>query len=190
MPHPNRLESANEYRYGFNGMEKDDEVSGEGNSYNTTFRQYDSRVVRWLSVDPLSKKAAGWTPYRINFDNPIVNIDPNGAYEIDVKLSKQDKKGIRKKYKGRERKIQKRLLIEERADQIRETVNLSKKIIDNNPKARDAFVKYTGINPETNPEGWSQLWEEGTGGPLLVNVGGNDKDKSGGTSGSVINSNK
>jgi len=32
------------YRYAFNGMEKDDEVKGSGNSYTTEFRQYDSRL--------------------------------------------------------------------------------------------------------------------------------------------------
>ena len=26
------------YRYGFNGMEKDDNIKGEGNSYTTEFR--------------------------------------------------------------------------------------------------------------------------------------------------------
>ena len=40
------------YRHGFNGMEKDDEVKGVGNSYNTTFRQYDPRLGRWMSLDP------------------------------------------------------------------------------------------------------------------------------------------
>ncbi len=29
---------ADDYRYGFNGMEKDDEVGGSGNSYTTLFR--------------------------------------------------------------------------------------------------------------------------------------------------------
>jgi hypothetical protein len=37
------------YRYGFNGMEKDDEVKGEGNSYTTEFRFYDSRVITYIS---------------------------------------------------------------------------------------------------------------------------------------------
>ena len=40
------------YRYGFNGMESDDEISGEGNSYGADYRQYDSRLARWTSVDP------------------------------------------------------------------------------------------------------------------------------------------
>jgi len=51
---PNRHESSNEYRYGFNGYEKDDEVSGEGNSLSSFFRQYDPRLGRFKSIDPMS----------------------------------------------------------------------------------------------------------------------------------------
>lgn len=37
------------YRYGFNGMEKDDEITGHtdrGNHYAATFWEYDSRIRR------------------------------------------------------------------------------------------------------------------------------------------------
>jgi len=34
--------SVSTYRYGFNGMEKDDEVSGNGNSYTAEFWEYDA----------------------------------------------------------------------------------------------------------------------------------------------------
>ena len=44
------------YRHGFQGMELDSEVKGEGNSYSTEFRQLDPRLGRWLSVYPLSLK--------------------------------------------------------------------------------------------------------------------------------------
>ena len=37
---PNRYEAGNEYRYGFNGYEKDDEVSGEGNSVCYKYRMH------------------------------------------------------------------------------------------------------------------------------------------------------
>jgi len=32
--------TSSSYRYGFNGMEKDDEVSGSGNHYDLGFRNY------------------------------------------------------------------------------------------------------------------------------------------------------
>ena len=44
------------YSYSFNGMETDHEVSGHGNSYTTQFRQYDPRLGRWKSLDPLAGK--------------------------------------------------------------------------------------------------------------------------------------
>ncbi|MFM7014724.1 MAG: hypothetical protein ACKOX3_00200, partial [Bacteroidota bacterium] len=41
------------YRYGFNGMEKDDAVKGKGNYYTTEFRQCNPRLGRWLITDPV-----------------------------------------------------------------------------------------------------------------------------------------
>ncbi|HLW30441.1 MAG TPA: RHS repeat-associated core domain-containing protein, partial [Brumimicrobium sp.] len=67
------------YRYGFNGMERDDMVKGAGNSYTTEFRQYDPRVGRWLSIDPLFKNFPWQSPYVAYDNNPIVNNDPKGA---------------------------------------------------------------------------------------------------------------
>ncbi|MGV3631915.1 MAG: RHS repeat-associated core domain-containing protein [Bacteroidota bacterium] len=69
------------YRFGYNGMEADNEVKGEGNSYTTEFRQYDPRIGRWLSPDPLAAQAPGWNPYRFAFNNPIIYTDEDGLYE-------------------------------------------------------------------------------------------------------------
>lgn len=52
---PNRHGSSIAYRYGFQGQEKDDELKGEGNSLNYTFRMHDPRVGRFFAVDPLAK---------------------------------------------------------------------------------------------------------------------------------------
>ena len=40
------------YRYFFNGQEADNEVFGETANFGYEFRQYDSRLGRWWSVDP------------------------------------------------------------------------------------------------------------------------------------------
>jgi RHS repeat-associated protein len=58
-----RTVSSSEYRYGFQGQEKDDEIKGEGNSVNYTFRMHDPRVGRFLSVDPLASQFAWNSPY-------------------------------------------------------------------------------------------------------------------------------
>jgi len=69
--------SAGGYRYGYQGSERDDEAKGKGNSYTTEFRQYDPRLGRWLSVDPVVKHHE--SPYAAYSNNPILFIDPNGA---------------------------------------------------------------------------------------------------------------
>ncbi len=78
---PGRHTNDDRYRYGYNSMEKDKEMHGEGNSYTTEFRQYDPRLGRWLSLDPMAGSAPGWSPYRAFFDNPILFNDPSGLFE-------------------------------------------------------------------------------------------------------------
>jgi RHS repeat-associated protein len=75
---PGRHFSSPIYRYGFNGKEKDDEVEGEGDSYDYGFRIYDPRLGRFLSIDPLSKTYPWYSPYLFAGNKPIVNIDLNG----------------------------------------------------------------------------------------------------------------
>ena len=44
------------YRFGFNGQEKDDEIFGStGTSYTAEFWQYDARIGRRWNVDPVDK---------------------------------------------------------------------------------------------------------------------------------------
>jgi len=75
---PNRHESSSDYRYGYQGSEKDDEIKGEGSSYTTHFRQLDPRIGRWLSIDP---KSTAWeSPYVSMRDNPILFNDINGDF--------------------------------------------------------------------------------------------------------------
>jgi RHS repeat-associated protein len=70
------------YRFGFNGQENDNEIKGKGNSYTAEFWQYDSRLGRRWNVDPVDKP---WmSSYHAFSNNPILNIDPNGANDDDV----------------------------------------------------------------------------------------------------------
>jgi RHS repeat-associated protein len=66
------------YRFGFNGKEQDDEVSGSGNSYDFGARMYNSRLGRWMSVDELSAKYPFASPYNFVLNTPIQAIDPDG----------------------------------------------------------------------------------------------------------------
>jgi RHS repeat-associated protein len=91
-PIPNRSFSASSYRYGFNGKEKDDEVKGGGNSLDYGARMYDSRLGRWLSLDPLIYKFPGHSPYNFALNNPIIFIDPDGGDVIKAEAYKVEGK--------------------------------------------------------------------------------------------------
>src|SRR5690554_1563815 len=78
MVMPGRAGSANSYDYGFNGMLKDDEVKGEGNSYDFGARMYDPRVMRWLSRDPAARVYSNLSPYSFVANNPMIFVDPSG----------------------------------------------------------------------------------------------------------------
>lgn len=78
MEMPNRNFTSENYRYGYNGAEKDDEVKGNGNSYDFGARIYDNRLGRWLSLDPLQSKYPDLSPYNFVANSPLVFIDPDG----------------------------------------------------------------------------------------------------------------
>ena len=71
-------------RVGFNGKEKDDEVSGGGNSYDYGFRIYNPRLGRFFSVDPLTSSYPWYTPYQFAGNEPIANIDIDGLEKLKV----------------------------------------------------------------------------------------------------------
>jgi RHS repeat-associated protein len=81
---PNRHASSAAYRYGFNGMEKDDELKGIGNSYDFGARMLDPRVGRWFKMDNEFSRLPDLTPYGYVNGNPIRYIDPDGNFLIDV----------------------------------------------------------------------------------------------------------
>jgi len=72
------LVAKGDYRYGYQGSERDDQVKGRGNSYTTEFRQYDPRLGRWLTIDPEADNIVDESPYNGMGNNPIVYNDPDG----------------------------------------------------------------------------------------------------------------
>lgn len=74
-----RTVHGSEYRYGFNGMEKDDELTDiKGTHYDFGARMYDSRLGRWMKVDPLANEYPGVSTYAFVLNTPIQAIDPDG----------------------------------------------------------------------------------------------------------------
>ena len=78
MVMPGRSSNNGNYRYGYNGMEQDVELKGNGNSYTTEFRQNDPRLGRWMSLDPAMSSFPWQSPYCSMDNNPIMNNDPFG----------------------------------------------------------------------------------------------------------------
>ena len=78
MGMPGRVFRPTDYRFGFNGQEKDDEIKGSGNSYDFLFRIYDPRLGRFLSVDPLAKDYPWNSTYAYAENRPIDGKDLEG----------------------------------------------------------------------------------------------------------------
>jgi len=71
-----------QYRMGFNGMEKDDEVKGNGDSYDFGARIYDTRLGRWLAVDQLYMKYPDLSSYSFVANCPMFFVDKDGKQII------------------------------------------------------------------------------------------------------------
>lgn len=82
--------AGSQYRYGFNGKEKSDEVYGESDTYDFGARMQNSRLGRWMSLDPLQQKYPNLSPYAYVANSPIIFIDPDGK-RIKLTGTKQDR---------------------------------------------------------------------------------------------------
>ncbi|WP_052483468.1 RHS repeat-associated core domain-containing protein [Flavobacterium sp. MEB061] len=78
---PNRHGNSKDYRYGFQGQEMDNELKGEGNSLNYTFRMHDPRIGRFFAIDPLTKKYPHYTPYSFSGNKVIQFVELEGLEE-------------------------------------------------------------------------------------------------------------
>jgi RHS repeat-associated protein len=87
--HKSRRGFRNDYRFGFNGKEKDNEIKGTGNSLDFGARIYDSRLGRWFSVDPWHYKYVWQSSYAYYRNNPISTIDYKGKGKYYYKTAKE-----------------------------------------------------------------------------------------------------
>ncbi|MFT3683043.1 MAG: hypothetical protein QM791_22475 [Ferruginibacter sp.] len=69
-----KFTNGNEYRYGFNGQEKSDEIFS--NSTTALYWEYDSRIGRRWNMDP--KPEIGVSEYAVFLNNPLLFTDLNG----------------------------------------------------------------------------------------------------------------
>src|SRR5690625_5240138 len=118
------------YRFGFNGMLKDNEWAGMGTHLDFGARIYDSRSGRWLSVDPLAEKYPGISTYAFVANNPLMFIDPDGReIWIYYYYSNADYEGFIKMYKYEDGK-----LYNKKGNLVKQNnpyINDVKKVLDN-----------------------------------------------------------
>jgi RHS repeat-associated protein len=84
MQMPGRVFQTDKYKFGFTGKEVDPEMKGQGNSYDFGNRQYDPRLGRWLSLDPMKAMYPSMSPYCYAGNSPIAFKDPDGNYIVEV----------------------------------------------------------------------------------------------------------
>ncbi|PXY46479.1 RHS repeat domain-containing protein [Flavobacterium hydrophilum] len=91
---PNRHADSDKYRYGFQGQEMDNELKGEGNSLNYTFRMHDPRVGRFFAVDPLTHKFPFYSPYQFSSNSPIMSVELEGLETSKLVNENEKQKAI------------------------------------------------------------------------------------------------
>ncbi len=79
---PNRNFSSESYRYGFNGMEKDEEFTNSSSHYDFGARIYDGRIGRWLAVDQMMSDYPMDSPFIFGGNSPIFMVDIKGYYKF------------------------------------------------------------------------------------------------------------
>ena len=91
-----RSEQSDEYRFGFNGMEKDEDAARS--HYDFGARLYNPAIGRWLATDPLEKKYPSVSTYVFAANNPIMFMDidgkeviPSKAYDYTYRWESLDK---------------------------------------------------------------------------------------------------
>ncbi len=83
-----------DYRFGFNGQEKDDEIfNSTGTAINFKFRMYDSRIGKFFSVDPLASSYPWNSTYAFAENRPIDGIDLEGLEHYNVTTKYNENSG-------------------------------------------------------------------------------------------------
>ena len=68
----------NDYRYGYQGQYAEKDPETNWNAFE--LRMYDSRIARWLTIDPADEY---WSPYAAMGNNPLSITDPTGGEGCD-----------------------------------------------------------------------------------------------------------
>jgi RHS repeat-associated protein len=82
MQMPGRTFNSSESTFGFNGKINDNEVQNQTGSFQDYgFRNYDTRLCRFIKTDPISRFYPELTPYQFASNSPIWAVDLDGLEE-------------------------------------------------------------------------------------------------------------
>jgi RHS repeat-associated protein len=84
MQMPNRNASTGDYRYGFQGQETDNEVTGSESHVSYKYRMHDARLGRFLSIDPLAPDYPHNSPYAFSENRVIDGVELEGLEVVDA----------------------------------------------------------------------------------------------------------
>jgi hypothetical protein len=95
MLQPGRSVSSGTYRFGYQGQEMDNAISGTTGAHTTAqFWEYDTRAVKRWNLDPVD--VPNLSPYSVFGNNPIANNDINGDSPISFFAKQLAKAGLKK----------------------------------------------------------------------------------------------
>jgi RHS repeat-associated protein len=104
---PGRVYQAEQYRYSFNGQEREHEITGSPSHSSAEYWMYDSRIARRWEIDPVF--ISELSPYSTYNLNPIRFNDPKGLSGEDAvrKASRSARRASRKEKKELKKEIEK-----------------------------------------------------------------------------------
>ncbi len=142
------------YRFGYQGSEKDNELNR--NTYTTHFRELDTRINRWWTIDPKSAVSPWLSPYVSMSNNPIMLVDPLGdkEYKSERQFARQNKGKTWDKDRGQGDWL--------KTDRLQNTA-LWKNANDFNIKQDKGYKEYTKISQRRDFYQWFQTSTEQQG---------------------------
>jgi RHS repeat-associated protein len=157
-PMTGRTFSSEKYRFGYQSSEKTDEISGLGNHYTTQFRELDTRLARWWSVDPIFKHHE--SPYVSMGNNPIWHNDVLG--NTDDKATKSNpnnpnRKGGKEKFHNETKSLVKKNDGIQRDKRLEPTLKASKGNIDKAIEKKKEELTVIEKKEQNNESGYKNM---------------------------------
>lgn len=135
LHHRHGIQNGSEsYRYQFQGQEADNEIKGEGNSYNYEYRMHDPRIGRFFACDPLESEYSYNSPYAFS-ENVVINaVELEGLEKVYVYAWSTKKEAWIKKYTY---------------EDVTSTVNRNKYVVFDNVTGEVAKITYQTVPNKT-----------------------------------------